>query len=181
MQHKNLNFFYKIDKIYPDGYVNGLKERAPRVYEEAKLLARDEDLTLKDFFLQNGYIFSRNTKKKIHSKDKEDLLLLYPNGKVKDLYKKDVKLYYRILHHARSEFMNIKDYLKKLGFEYVLFKDDTIEKEISERLKELYPNKKVLKLAATDPKLYSKIYKVAKKKDMNIYKYIKKLGYKVIE
>ena len=142
MQHKNLKFFDKIDKIYPDGYVNGLKERAPRVYEEAKLLARDEDLTLKDFFLQNGYIFSRNTKKKIHSKDKEDLLLLYPNGKVKDLYKKDVKLYYRILHHARSEFMNIKDYLKKLGFEYVLFKDDTIEKKFQKDLRNFIRTKR---------------------------------------
>ena len=180
MNRKNMAFFQKIDRIYPDGHVNGLKNKSENLYEEAKAIAKSEGTTVKEFFVKNGYIFTRNNIKKVYSEDRKSLKALYPNGIVKNLHKKDIKLYYKLLNHAKTEFMTLQEYIESLGFKYVLFNSDKLSKEVSSRLKKLYPNKKVVKLSIKDHKLYSKLYKLARKNGQDINTYINELGYKVI-
>jgi len=137
MNEKIVKFFEKIDKIYPEGYVSGLKEKCPVLYDKSKILANDEGLTIKNFFIENGYTFSRKSLKAVYAEDKEFLKILYPKNTITNLHKTDSKLYYKLLSHAKIESIELKEYVEFLGFKYSLYNESNNVVEIKSELKKL--------------------------------------------
>jgi len=179
MNEKIVKFFEKIDKIYPEGYVSGLKEKCPVLYDKSKILANDEGLTIKNFFIENGYTFSRKSLKAVYAEDKEFLKILYPKNTITNLHKTDSKLYYKLLSHAKIESIELKEYVEFLGFKYSLYNESNNVVEIKSELKKLFPNKKVTKLATKNNALYCRIYKIAMKTSQSVDDFVETIGFKV--
>lgn len=180
MNKDYLNFFEKIDKLYPTGLVNGLKDKSPSLYEEAKTISKIEKTTVKNLFTENGYDYTRDNLKTIYKKDKKQLLKLFPNKVVKDLHEVDNKFYYKLLSHSKIEFDNIRDFIESLGFRYDVYNTTENVRDIKKELKKLYSNKKVVKLSMKDHNLYSRIYKIARRKGQAVDEFVKELGFEYI-
>ena len=71
----------------------------------------------------------------------------------------DLKLYYKLLSHAKLINMDIKKYLAFLGFNYLVQKEEVTRESIKSELTSIYKNKKITKLSVNQPQLYNKIYK----------------------
>lgn len=180
MNYEFLDFFKKIDEVYPDGIVNGLKERSKKLYEEAIAIAEYENKTLKEFFEDNGYTYTRISLSKMKKNDKRALRELYNSKVVKDLHGLDSNLYYKILNHARIHHLSIGEYVSLLGFEYDTYNTLDNIKEIKKELKDLYPNKKVVKLSIKKHSLYSKIYKIARRNGQSVEEFVRTLNFEYL-
>lgn len=177
--YKHIEMFKLIDDIYPNGIVGGFKAKNPSLYEEFKQIAKKEGVTLKQFFTMNGYEYYRTDLAEIYKKDKKELKELFPNKVISNLHKKDSKLYFKILNHSKIEYNSIEEYFEALGFSYDKYNSSVAFKEIEKELKSIFPDKTVSKLSMKNQDLYSRIYKIAKKRDLSVYEYLEEIGFNV--
>jgi len=178
-KYKHLEIFTLIDELYPRGIVGGFKKKDKKLYEKFKELAKNENKTLKEFFIYNGYDYYRKDINDIHKSNKVDLLKLFPDKKITDLHGKNSKLYFKILNHSKIEHDSIEEYLNWLGFEYDKYNNSSTIKDIFKSLNNMFPDKVISKLSVKNQLLYSKIYKLAKKENLSVDSFLQKKGYDV--
>jgi hypothetical protein len=119
--------------------------------------------------------FKINRKNDLEKKSLELLLDLYPNKKVKNLYKYST-LYNKVLKIASCGNKDLRSYLKEHGFEYEYKSKKMTDDEIETQLINLYPDKVVRKLSNHN-KLYYTIFNRSKKLGLTIEDILNILGF----
>lgn len=180
------NLEKRLETLYPlfyRGIVDGLKEKDFQLYVEIRAFARKYNVGMKALLADWGYIYVKDSLKNVKADDKKSLKEFYRKVvKADDLIKNHYQLYYRILSHCKYESIPIEEYITNLGFEYDKYETNSKESYFKRKLKKIANEKnEVCKLSMKDNKLYSKIYKVATRKNMSIQEYTKTLGFKLIE
>lgn len=176
MGNKYYDFFKRIDRCYPNKLINNLKKQK-ELYSEAKLIIKYEDTTLKNFFEKNGYNYIYKDINEIRKELIEELNNYTNNKKLNNLHLINNSLYHKVLRYATLENKTIDEYMLLLGFVYNTKEDEKRVKKVKEDLETLYPNKFVNKLSIIDNKLYSRVYKLAKKENMTVSQYIRLIGF----
>jgi len=106
----------------------------------------------------------------------------YPDKKVQGVAQKDNKLYREIRNTIKEKNIDMVDYIKYLGFDYISgWKDEITESEAIYLLDGLFPEKRIdsiSSIAKKNASLYNFIFKSSKAIGMDTSEYLIKLGFK---
>ena len=105
---------------------------------------------------------------------------IYPDKNVKGISQKDKRLYSEIRNITIERNIDLVDYVKALGFNYISgWKEELTEKEAINMLMGFFPDMKFSNISdiAKNSVLYSYIRKMSKLLRLNTIEYLEKLGF----
>ena len=164
-------------EIYPNKHIVRLREIDSNVYDRIRSYAKKEGKKITQYLEDIGFTYEKSSYRKIKLKlnIKDELLKIYPNGIVFNLYKESPLLYQKLYRLSQKQKTTINEFLENMGFEYENLGRDN--RTIEECLLSIYPNKVVLNLMAMDNKLYKRIHKECVKKEINMEDYVESIGF----
>lgn len=115
---------YLLLKEYPNRNLAGIKREKPQLYEQLRQLQHyyKKPISMRALVEKLGFRWDEASDKILEIPNKEQVLAklngLFPDKIIKNLIKIDSKLYYDIIRIARSEGMQISNWLQKYGFSY---------------------------------------------------------------
>jgi len=214
------DLYVELKKLYSDCKISHFGVKDLELFSEIVLLAKEYNKSVIDFLGDLGYSFVGSeevvrevslkdfsvkevvdnvVEERVFVKNKRDLEIesrlreYFPKGKVKDLGKVDISLYWKVRDRANSKNvqMSIKDYVDSLEYEdgknfkleyrkrgrSVDASSFVYEQNLIRKLRDLYPNGIVVALQSRDNTLYSAISYLAKKKNKTFKDYLSSLEY----
>ncbi|ERI95234.1 hypothetical protein HMPREF1982_00375 [Clostridiales bacterium oral taxon 876 str. F0540] len=105
----------------------------------------------------------------------------YPDKNVRNISQKNKKLYTEIRNVVKERNIELIDYIKSLGFNYINgWKEELTEKEAINLLKGFFPDSRFRNVSdiAKNTVLYSYIRKTSKSRGIDTIKYLEHLGFK---
>lgn len=174
---------------FPDKNITNFSKSHREMYNKIFYLCQKKGIKMKEWLLLNGFC-----DKEMNEEERiiEQLLLKYPNKKIVNLHKEDPFLYSKVSKIAYKYKMSVEQWMFEKGVECKrtdLRKETEIKKIQREFLREegyvkelleKYPNRKIINLSKNDNKLYAKIYKYCKTKNIEFSKWFEENGFEMI-
>lgn len=156
---------------YKNGRVTQLGNRLEGLYYYIYTLAFKRGISISECMALWGLQYIVDSKAKDITKELQEY---YPDGIVKNLQRKDIKLYSNLKSAAVYFETTLKLYLEDLGYRSINLKDDALKGALSA----IYADGVIQDLRQLDSKLYLDITRLSRQRGKTVIEYTESLGFK---
>lgn len=173
----------KLEEVYPDQIIHHIS-RIPSLYQAVMRCAYAKNMEIPEYLRSIGYTYEvRRGGRPIGSRQLTEeqigkrLLEMYPTKKIQNLASQNRSLYNTILNHIKFENVELKEFLKRYGFEYDVKRGRSVSSvPILDELAKAFPSKNVDSFQK-HKSLYERLRRIAKNEGISMKQVLAKFGY----